>query len=100
MALFSFFNERKIINEYQNITLERFKDKRFKVVDGKKEIEAEIKIHIGGAVRNPGFYKIIPGIKLKRIIKEVVILRDDADISSLNLDKKIYNDDKIIVPHK
>ena len=100
MTLLNVFNERKITKNYKNVTLKKFKETRFKVVDSNKEIKSEIKIHISGAVRNPGFYHIIPGTKLKRIIEEFIILREDAKITSLNLNKKLYKNDKIIVPRK
>ncbi|MCF8000332.1 MAG: hypothetical protein K9K76_00535 [Halanaerobiales bacterium] len=100
MTLFNIFKEREITNNYKNVTLQKFKKRRFKVVDSNKEINSEIKIHISGAVRNPGFYHIIPGTKLKRIIEELVILREDAEITNLNLNKKLYKNDKIIVPRK
>jgi len=100
MTLFNIFNNRKITKNYKDVTLESFKKQRFRVVDSNKNIKSEIKIHIGGAVRNPGFYRIIPGTKLKRIIEELIILREDAKILNLNLDKKIYKNDKIIIPRK
>lgn len=100
MTLFNLYNERKITKNYKHITLEKFKEQRFRVVDSNKETNSEMKIHISGAVRNPGYYSIIPGTKIKRIIEEVVILRKDAEISSLNLNKKLYKNDKIIIPRK
>lgn len=100
MTSFKVYNERKIVNNYKNVTLEKFKDKRFSIIDSNKKIKSEIKIHISGAVRNPGFYRIIPGARIKRIINEVVILREDAEITNLNLDKKLYKNDKLKIPHK
>jgi hypothetical protein len=100
MTLFNIFNNKKITENYEDVTLESFKKQRFRVVDSNNNIKSEIKIHISGAVRNPGFYRIIPGTKLKRIIEEVIILRENAKISSLNLNKKLYKNDKIIIPRK
>lgn len=101
MVFFDIYNERMIANNYSTISLKKFKEKEFSYSNGKSTNHTKIaKIHISGAVKNPGFYEIKSGISLKQIVEEIVILRSDANISNLNLNKKIYHEDKLIIPHK
>lgn len=99
MNVYKIYEERKITQNYKMVTLEKFKHERFQHYSQNKKKE-RVKIHISGAVKNPGFYEVEPGIKLKQIINETLILRDDADLSKIDLDKKIHNKDQIIIPHK
>ncbi len=99
MTAYNIYQERKLIQNYKTVTLKKFKYDEYHSDSMFKKKKERIKIHISGAVKNPGFYEVSPGIKLKTIINEVVNLRDDADLNQLDLNKKVYNKDQIIIPH-
>ncbi|HMA60272.1 MAG TPA: hypothetical protein VKN64_08275 [Halanaerobiales bacterium] len=99
MTVFEVYEARKIRQNYKAVTLEKFKKEKFRHYSQNSEEEERVKIHISGAVKNPGFYEVEPGIKLKRIINSIIILREDADLAKINLNKKIYKKDQIIIPH-
>lgn len=98
MVVINIYNERKVVRNYKTISLQKFKEDKFKY--NTKNLNKIIKVHISGAVKNPGFYKVEAGIKLNRIINNVIILRKDADLSQINTNRRIYDKDKIIIPHK
>jgi len=100
MTVFNIYQERKIAQNYKTVNLKEFKYDNFTGDKNSTSKENRVKIHISGAVKNPGFYIIEPGIKLKTIINKIIILRDDAALSKLNLEQKIYNKDQIIIPHQ
>jgi competence protein ComEA len=98
MTVYNIYQERTLVHDYKTVTLKKFKyDEHYDSIFKKKK--ERIKIHISGAVKNPGFYEVSPGIKLKTIINKVINLRDDANLDPLNLNKKVYNKDQIIIPH-
>lgn len=98
MTVYNIYQERTLVHDYKTVTLKKFKyDEHHDSIFKKKK--ERIKIHISGAVKNPGFYEVSPGIKLKTIINKVINLRDDANLDPLNLNKKVYNKDQIIIPH-
>jgi len=99
MTAYNIYQERKLIQNYKTVTLKKFKYDEYHSDSMFKKKKERIKIHISGAVKNPGFYEVSPGIKLKTIINKVVNLRDDADLNQLDLNKKVYNKDQIIIPH-
>jgi len=98
MTVFNIYQESKITQNYKAVKLEEFKYDNFNDNKNSQFKEERVKIHISGALKNPGFYVVEPGIKLKKIIDKIIILRDDADLTKLNLAQKIYNKDQIIIP--
>ena len=99
MAAYNIYQERTLVQDYKTVTLKKFKYDEYHRDSMFKKKKERVKIHISGAIKNPGFYEVSPGIKLKTIINEVVNLRDDADLDQINLNKKVYNNDQIIIPH-
>lgn len=99
MTAYNIYQERTLVHDYKTVTLKKFKYDEYHSDSMFKKKKERVKIHISGAVKNPGFYEVSPGIKLKKIINEVVNLRNDADLAQFNLNRKVYNKDQIIIPH-
>jgi len=101
MTFVEMYREKKLVSNYEDLTLKQYKKENFKLSsDGKKRTIYRIEIQVGGAVKNPGFHEIISGIKVKRLIDEYIILKNDADLSKVDLEQKLYDNDKIIIPPK
>jgi len=64
---------------------------------GMKQAPAEVVVHVAGAVEAPGVYTLPAG---SRIIDAVELARPqkDADLNSINLAKKINDQEMIVVP--
>lgn len=60
----------------------------------------KIYVDVGGAVKNPGVYTFKQGDRVIDAINEAGGLRDNADVSSINLAKKLADEEKIYVPIK
>jgi competence protein ComEA len=63
-----------------------------------EEVNAEIYIDIGGAVKNPGVYKVSSGARLFNIIEMAGGLNDDADITTINRAMIVNDGDKVRIP--
>ncbi len=61
--------------------------------------ETSIKIDLKGEVKNKGVYKVTEEMTIEDVLKEVGIT-DNADLTQLNLSKKVYDEMVIIVPPK
>ena len=60
--------------------------------------EAELYVDIGGAVVNPGVYKVKPGTRLYEVIEMAGGLREDADTYSVNQAAFVDDGAKFIIP--
>jgi len=101
MTVLEIYREKKLVSNYKDLTLKQYKKENFKLSpDDKIRTNYRIEIQVGGAVKNPGFHEIISGIKVKRLLDEYIILKDNADLSKVDLEQKLYNNDKIIIPPK
>jgi hypothetical protein len=59
-----------------------------------------IEVYIGGAVKKPGNYQVKKSLSIDEIIQDYVILENAADLSKININKKIQHKDRIIIPQK
>ena len=62
------------------------------------EGEGEVCVDIGGAVENPGVYKVKNGTRLYEVIEMAGGLRSDADTDSVNQAAVVEDGVKIIIP--
>ena len=65
----------------------------------KESFENEITVQIQGAVQYPGNYIIKKNSKIKELL-EKVMLRVDADLSKINLNKKITKNCAFLIPER
>lgn len=63
----------------------------------KKDIKNDIKVEIKGAVKKEGVYEINPSSRVNDLIKISGGLNSSADISTINLSKKLKNEDVVII---
>lgn len=57
-----------------------------------------ITVEIAGAVREPGRYALAGNARLADLIDRAGGVRADADLSALNLTRRLNDDDKILIP--
>ena len=63
-------------------------------------IKKVIYLHIEGEVKNPGFYKIKPHVRLGELVEKAGGLTIHADTAEINLARLIHDGEKIIIPAK
>ena len=68
------------------------------VNESEGEGEGEVCVDIGGAVENPGVYKVKNGTRLYEVIEMAGGLRSDADTDSVNQAAVVEDGVKIIIP--
>src|SRR5919109_2199395 len=59
-----------------------------------------IYVHVGGAVRRPGLYRLEDGARVDDAIRAAGGVLEDANLDALNLAAKVKDGDKILVPSK
>lgn len=55
-------------------------------------------VHVGGAVRQPGLYRLAEGARVDDAIQAAGGVLEDADLDALNLAAKVKDGDKVLVP--
>jgi len=65
-----------------------------------QEAPTEIMVYITGEVNKPGVYTFAEGVRLQEAIDTAGGFTDQADLSSLNLAKKLEDESKIVVYSK
>ena len=68
--------------------------------DGPDSYNNVIYIDLGGAVVNPGVYKVSPDTRLYMVIEMAGGLTEDADTNSVNQASFVQDGEKIIIPSK
>lgn len=58
-----------------------------------------ITVHIAGAVKKPGVYKVPAGLRTLDILKYANGLLSDANIDKINLAKTIKDGNQVFIPH-
>lgn len=87
-----------IFKSNDNIDAEEVKEE---VVEKKeKPVDTKIKVDIKGYVLNPNVYEIEAGARVIDVINIAGGLTDGADTSSINLSKKLQDEDVIIIYQK
>ncbi|MDD7363696.1 MAG: ComEA family DNA-binding protein [Peptoniphilus sp.] len=81
---------------------ERSTDEGIKELEPSQEsgdvVEGTIYVDIGGAVKNPGLYELDKGSRVKDGITAAGGTVGDADMSQINLAKKLNDEEKLYVP--
>lgn len=72
------------------------KESKHMIKENKKETKKKIKVDVKGAVNLPGVYELDSDSRVIDAINSAGGLREDADISLINLSKKI-NDEMVII---
>jgi len=97
MSIFNYYNQNKISSSYKNISLNKFKED-----NSNKYYKAQsnnlIEVSIGGAVKNPGIYEIDKSLSINEILNEYIVLEKSADLTKINLNKKLTLNDRLIIP--
>ncbi len=57
-------------------------------------------VHIDGAVESPGIKEVSDGTRIFELIEISGGLKEDADISKINLASKLKDEQKVIIPYK
>lgn len=60
--------------------------------------ELEIIVHLAGAVKNAGVYKLNKKDRLVDLIKAAGGLKENADLKQINLAEKLFDGQKLIIP--
>jgi competence protein ComEA len=58
----------------------------------------KIYVHVGGAVKRPGLYRLARGSRVDDAIRAAGGVLEDANLDALNLAAKVKDGDKILVP--
>ncbi|MGI5949094.1 DUF655 domain-containing protein [Peptoniphilus sp.] len=95
-------------DQYENelLAYDTSDDKSFSQSENKSDIQIETKedeieelyVHISGAVKNPGLYKMKPNSRIADAIEEAGGSLDDANLDAINLAAKLSDEDKIYLP--
>ncbi|MGO1581317.1 MAG: helix-hairpin-helix domain-containing protein [Peptoniphilaceae bacterium] len=76
-------------------------DQSIKFIDNKvEEIPESIYIHISGRVKNPGLVELKSGSRVIDAINSAGGMYEDADLDSVNLAKKLNDEEKIYIAKK
>lgn len=59
-----------------------------------------IYVHVGGAVREPGLYRLREGSRVDDALRAAGGLLEDADPDALNLAARVKDGDKVLVPSR
>ncbi|NNE73711.1 MAG: hypothetical protein HKN26_08620 [Acidimicrobiales bacterium] len=62
------------------------------------ELGLELTVHVAGAVRSPGLYRVVPGSRVDDVIAAAGGLGPDADIDRINLAALVTDAERVYVP--
>ena len=82
--------EEIIISEEQNTTEKTTKEP--------ESSEEQIIIHIAGEIQNPGIIKTTEGARIADIIEKAGGLKEEADLTDINLAYPVEDGQKVIIP--
>lgn len=66
--------------------------------EGEREQKRSIFVHVGGAVRRPGLYRLTDGARIDDAVRAAGGVLEDADLDALNLAARVKDGDKVLVP--
>ncbi|AGB41823.1 competence protein ComEA-like protein with helix-hairpin-helix repeat region [Halobacteroides halobius DSM 5150] len=88
---------------HESIKIDRQRELKREVVNKKRKNKAtieEIFVHIGGAVSNPGVYKVKEGARVYKLLKKAGGATKEANLNAINLAVLVRDGSKIIIPTK
>ena len=62
------------------------------------EAALDLRVHMKGAVRNPGVYSLNDGDRLEQAVEAAGGLTDDADLMAINLAQRVRDEDEWLIP--
>ncbi len=69
-------------------------------IDLSQPAGATIKVHVAGAVKQPGLYELPAGSRVQDALQKAGGAKADADTESLNLAEPLSDGQKVYVPHR
>lgn len=92
------YNEiRKEKRNIENIPIELSLKKEDKVEKREEQEKILVTVDLKGAVKNPGVYEVEEGKRIQDVIEMASGLNENADISMINLSKKVTDEMVIII---
>jgi competence protein ComEA len=85
-----------VLNTEANLNLLEIGNAAEKTVE--KENDIQIIVHLAGAVKNAGVYKLNKNDRLVDLIKAAGGLKENADLQQINLAERLYDGQKINIP--
>ena len=77
---------------------DRLSDPSPLVIQSGAQLPADIRVYVTGAVRHPGVYPIAAGSRWIDALEAAGGATDDADLTAVNLAKRVQDEDQIVVP--
>lgn len=93
LGIFYFSKSTNKNNEYEDIYIEE----NHIIEESKEEIDT-IKIHIAGEIINEGIYEINVGSRIDDAIKIAGGIKENADLTNINLAYELSDGEKIYIP--
>lgn len=69
-------------------------------MEGQKEAERKVFVHVAGAVKKPGVYELPEGSRVIHAIEAAGGPTEEADLDSINLAERLKDGQKVFVPKK
>lgn len=100
VVIYYFFNSIKEINygDLENVENEYIEENNIKL-NATETVEETIIVHIAGAVNKEGIVKLKEGERIIDAINQAGGLKEDADLTNINLAYMISDGQKIYIPH-
>lgn len=98
VLVFAYFNQN-LTEDHNELPLTgdlNIVESRESQENGKKS--EEIIVHLSGAVKNAGVYKLQANSRLVDLLKVAGGLKEEADLKKINLAEEIFDGQKIIIP--
>jgi competence protein ComEA len=65
---------------------------------GQRESKRNLFVHVGGAVRRPGLYRLTDGARVDDAVRAAGGVLEDANLDALNLAARVKDGEKVLVP--
>ncbi|MFN2340611.1 MAG: helix-hairpin-helix domain-containing protein [Halanaerobium sp.] len=100
MLILLYYNQNiqqnKVLESENSLNLLEVENSREK--SKAEESEVQIIVHLAGAVKNAGVYKLNKSDRLVDLIKAAGGLRENADLAQINLAEQLYDGQKFTIP--
>jgi len=102
MLVLAYYNQNiqpgEALNSESNLSLLETGIETERSVDNSAAEDYQIVVHLAGAVKNAGVYKLNKSDRLVNLIKSAGGLKENADLKQINLAEKLYDGQKITIP--
>lgn len=102
LLVFGYYNQEgeQISNLDSENNLEILEAGNLQQNDSAENAKESIVVHLAGAVKNAGVYKLNKDDRLVDLIKAAGGLKDNADLTQINLAEKLYDGQKLTIAEK